>query len=124
MAADILVECGHNPYDVVSQPRGARLLASLIERVTAGPQSVFRAKQLGGERWREFYGYSQESIRLDNLFDATVYVAHAAGTNSKAKYKTIAPRPGDAPKHIEPKRRVLSFDLDDENWGSDFAGLL
>lgn len=86
-------------------------------------RSVHRAKLLGGDNWQDFFGYSNEAIRLDNLFDAIIYLASAAGHNNKAKYRNVARRPGDAPRNEPPKKRVMSFDLDDPHWGAEFASL-
>lgn len=87
-----------------------------MARLSVEPESLWRAKELGGEKW---FGWSlQTSLQADQI-DATNFQTSATATNKKAKLKNPVERPDPKSKPVE----VRSKSVSDMNWGSALSRL-
>nr|DAO81997.1 MAG TPA: hypothetical protein [Caudoviricetes sp.] len=67
------------------------LVSQLLERLPHEPWSLYRANELGGDQW---FGYSQDSERLNEALDRLALLIKASATNKASlKDSEMMPRP-------------------------------
>lgn len=91
------------------------VLTECISRLALEPDSVWRARELGGEKW---FGWGMVSSLLADLVDATNFNTSATATNKKAKLKNPVERPGGK-KTIEQRPKSVA----DMRWGDALNAL-
>lgn len=87
-----------------------------MARLALEPESVWRAQQLGGEKW---FGWSLQTSLSADIIDALNFQTSATATNKKAKLKHPVARPDPKAKPVE----VRSKSVSDMQWGSALSQL-
>lgn len=88
-------------------PFRVRLVASLLERLSHEPFSLWRAKHLGDDgRW---FGWGLANQQLADLIDRATMTAKTAGKGAKLSAREFAPRPDGSSK-----KKVIST----RDWGA------
>jgi len=103
-------------YEAVKAPR-VDVLQQCMARLAVEPGSIWRAKELGGEKW---FGWSMQSSLQADLIDAINFQTSATATNKKAKLKNPVERPDPKSKPVE----VRSKSVSSMNWGSALSRLV
>lgn len=89
---------------------------SCMARLALEPGSVWRAQELGGEKW---FGWSLETSLQADLIDAINFQTSATATNKKAKLKHPVERPDPKSKPVEVRAKTVA----DMTWGSALSQL-
>ena len=92
------------------------MLVSCLARLAVEPHSVWRAQELGGEKW---FGWSLETSLQADMIDAIAFQTSATAVNKKAKLRHPVERPDPKSKPIE----VRSKSVADMQWGSALSRL-
>ncbi len=82
--------------DVFAGRRAPEWAWGLMDRLVDEPWSRWRAKQVGGDKWREHLGWSPDTYLTALLADGqsvAISVADAARVGKKPKVPTPIPRP-------------------------------
>lgn len=85
VAADLLCLWGLRP-EVVAWELLPSLGWEIIGRLQVEPSSVARARELGGERWRDWVGWGNNSEMLANIADGVANVALVAAVRELPKW--------------------------------------
>lgn len=87
-----------------------------MARLAVEPESLWRAQELGGEKW---FGWGLQASYLADLVDSIQFQTSATATNKKAKLKNPVERPDPKAKPVE----VRSKSVSDMQWGSALSQL-
>lgn len=93
------------------------MLWECIKRLAYDPQSLWRAKLLGGEKW---LGWDINSYLIADLIDATVFQTNATAVNKKAK----PGKPVERPKADSETRAYKPKSVKDMRLGAFFGSMI
>lgn len=94
-------------YEAVWAQR-VSILLQCISRLAVEPNSLWRAKQLGGEKW---FGWSPLHELVASLIDGQTFQTQATAQNKKAKYKQVVDRPQAKQKTTYKPKSVKTMNL-------------
>ena len=87
-----------------------------MARLAVEPHSLWRAQELGGEKW---FGWSLETSLQADLIDSIGFQTSATAVNKKAKLKNPVERPDPKSKPVEVRSRSVA----DMQWGNALSQL-
>lgn len=93
------------------------VLWECMQRLPYEPRSMWRAKELGGEKW---FGWDLPTSMQADLIDAVKFQTSATAVNKRAKLKHPVERP-DPKKHKQVEDKPAS--VADMRWGDALASL-
>lgn len=92
------------------------MLWQCVQRLPYEPRSLWRAQELGGEKW---FGWDLPTSLLADLIDAVKFQTSATAVNKKARLKDPVERPDPKKKPVEDKPSTVA----DMRWGDALAAL-
>jgi len=87
-----------------------------MARLAVEPYSLWRANELGGEKW---VGWDMQAMLTADLIDATNFQTSATAVNKKAKLKHPVERPEPKKQQVEDKPSSVA----DMRWGDALAAV-